>query len=192
MTTFLTKPHYGSVPDNIPEIILGASPHSTSSRNFSHCTMERIFGVVFILLSSSLFLMYQLQSGHSESFEGEYPVRLCTPTECARARCDVPKRPYVCVDPRTPYFYRIAPGGCKSTPWTSVYCSDSCSLLHCADLLPVENGISCASIVCPLERCAVEHQPYSTCNRINVPYQVSKSFARSRFMMLASNRKFVS
>jgi len=170
----ITKPHYGSVPANIPEIRVGTSQHSVLSRNYSNYTLERIFGVIFILLSSSLLLMLQRQSGQSKTFEGEYPVRLCTRAECARARCDVPDSPYLCVDPRNPYFYRIAPGGCKSTPWTSVYCSDSCSLLHCPDNLPAENGISCTSVVCPLKRCEVEHQPYSTCNRIKVPYQVSK------------------
>jgi hypothetical protein len=176
LATLSTKPHYGAIPRGLPEVHLHVAPPGSSSSNDSISKPGRALGIILVVLSGLLIVQQLLswQPSSSIQSESEYPVRHCTFNECARARCDVQKRPYVCVDPRTPYFYRMAPGGCKSTPWTSVYCADSCTLSHCADALPASNGFSCALGTCPLERCAVERQPYSTCDPIRAPYQVRR------------------
>lgn len=171
MAALSTTPHYGAIPRGLPEVHFSVAPPSSSSSNITKLP-GRTFGLILIMLSGLLLMQQMLSWQTSTPLGNEYPVRRCTYNECAHARCDVHNRPYVCVDPRAPDFYRRAPGDCKSTPWTSVFCASSCSLSHCSEALPASNGLSCALVACPLERCAVEHQEYSTCNPIRAPYQV--------------------
>jgi hypothetical protein len=170
-----TKPHYGAIPPLHKVYIDAPLPSSPCAGKVSPQVMSfRIVGVIMFMLSGLVLLQQMIKSQirFSYNLEGGYPVRQCTYDECARARCDVRSRPFLCVDPRNPFFYRMAPGGCKSTPWTSVYCADSCTLENCWDTTPASKSKSCALVQCPRVRCEAEQFQFSTCDSIRAPYQV--------------------